>query len=136
MSKGLTSVTSRIEILRLCNICSLPSPKISHLNRQFICNVLSSRPFLPLSRSRLFLSCIYSGHSLFTSCRPPSPSKTAVFFLLMQKVAQCNVMYCTETNEKSVFQFWVFKIWSFKILWIVWSFFRFCAFWILKRILR
>ena len=37
-----------------------PSPEILRVNRQFICNISSSRSFLPQNRSRPFLSHIYS----------------------------------------------------------------------------
>ena len=45
-----SSVTSRIEILSWCNIHCLPSLEIVHVSRQFICNIFTSGPFLPLNR--------------------------------------------------------------------------------------
>ena len=57
-----SSVTSRIKFLTWCNINCLSCPEI-HIHRQFICNMLSSRLFIPLSRSRKFLSHIYSGQN-------------------------------------------------------------------------
>ena len=53
---------------------------------------------------------------------PPPPLSSKGDDFLVQKVAQCS-----EMNEKSIFRFLrflVFKIWSFKILNIVWFFFH------------
>ena len=45
-----SSARSRINILTWCNICSLHSLlKIVHVSRQFICDISSSRLFLPLT---------------------------------------------------------------------------------------
>ena len=61
-------MTSRIKILTWCNILVniAASPEILHVNRQFINNIFSSRPFLPPNRSRQFLSHIYSGQNDIT----------------------------------------------------------------------
>ena len=40
-----------------------PSIKIVHINRLFICNIMSSRAFLPLNLFRPFLSHIYSSQN-------------------------------------------------------------------------
>ena len=61
-----SSVTSRVKVLTWYNIHCLPSPEILHVNRQSIYNILNSRPFLPLNRSRQFLSNIYSGQNDIT----------------------------------------------------------------------
>ena len=85
LSEIAIEMTSWMKILTCCNIHCLPSPEISHANRQCICNilnsrplkfqtvlnsrplkfqtVLNSRPFLPLNLSRQFLSQIYSGRN-------------------------------------------------------------------------